>query len=182
MDSILLNIDGTIDKIPSGGSGRAAVLSSPTGRNWRRGTPCAVFSRMLEIHGTLLHLNAFFPDLIDQFHRAADDGCRVDGIDGLVLEKTVEMIGFPGEPRLEIYRSVTGKGAGKSVRIRDFQLDMLLDTQLLLGKLKHVIFGDHVDVFEFDTVFTLFELVEGIGWEFGFHGTPRQCQMVSIRK
>jgi hypothetical protein len=49
----------------------------------------------------------------------------------------------------------------KSVPIKDFQVDMLLDTPVRLGKLKHVIFGDQVDVFEFDTVFTLFELVEG---------------------
>ncbi len=55
--------------------------------------------------------------------------------------------------------------------------DMLLGTQVRLGKLRHVIFGDQVDVFEFDTVFTLFELVEGIGWELGFHGTPRECQI-----
>jgi hypothetical protein len=82
------------------------------------------------------------------------------------------MIGFPGEPRLEIYRSFTGQCEGKSVQIKDFQVDMLLDMQVRLGKLKHVIFGDQVDVFEFDTVFTLFELVEGIGWELGFHGTP----------
>jgi hypothetical protein len=54
---------------------------------------------------------------------------------------------------------------------------MLLDTKVRLGKLRHVIFGDQVDVFEFDTVFTFFELIEGIGWELGFHGTPRECQI-----
>ncbi len=181
MDPINLNTDVTKDKIRSWD--QAALLSClPRQVKLAPGYTLRSFFRMLEIHDTLLHLNAFFHDLLDQFHRAADDGCRVDGIDGLVLEKTVEMIGFPGEPRLEIYHSVTGKGDGKSVRIRDFQLDMLLDTQLHLGKLKHVIFGDQVDVFEFDTVFTLFELVEGVGWEFGFHGTPRQCQILSIRK
>jgi hypothetical protein len=87
------------------------------------------------------------------------------------------MVGFPGEPRLEIYRSFNGWRGGESVPIKDFQVDMLLDMQVRLGKLKHVIFGDQVDVFEFDTVFTLFELVEGIGWELGFHGTPRECQI-----
>jgi hypothetical protein len=181
MNPIILNTDGTIDKITSGD--QPALLSClPRQVELAPGYTLRSFFQMLEMYDTLLHLNAFFPDLVDQFHRAADDGCRVDGIDGLVLEKTVEMIGFPGEPRLEIYRNVTGWCEGKSVRIRDFQLDMLLDTQLRLGKLKHVIFGDQVDVFEFDTVFTLFELVEGVGWEFGFHGTPRECQILSIRK
>jgi hypothetical protein len=137
---------------------------------------------MLETYAALVHLNAFFPDLLDQYHRGPADGCRVGGIDWLVLEKTVEMVGFPGEPRLEIYRRFTGWCSEKSVPIKDFQVDMLLDTPVRLGKLKHVIFGDQVDVFEFDTVFTLFELVEGIGWELGFHGTPRECQILSNQK
>ena len=46
-----------------------------------------------------------------------------------------------------------------------------------LKSITEFIGGDQVDVFEFDTVFTLFELVEGIGWELGFHGTPRECQI-----
>ena len=137
---------------------------------------------MLENHDALVHLSAFFPDLLDQFRRGPGDGCQVDGIDWLVLEKAVEMVGFPGEPRLEIYRRFTGWCGEKSVPIKDFQVDMLLDTPLYLGKLKHVVFGDQVDVFEFDTVFTLFELVEGIGWELGFHGTPRECQILSNPK
>jgi hypothetical protein len=115
------------------------------------------FFMMLETYDALVHLNAFFPDMLDQFHRG------------------------PDEPRLEIYRSFTGQCEGKSVQIKDFQVDMLLDMQVRLGKLKHVIFGDQVDVFEFDTVFTLFELVEGIGWELGFHGTPRECQIGNAR-
>lgn len=181
MNPIILNTDGTIENVPSGN--QPALLACLARQvELAQGYTLRSFFRTLETYGALIHLNAFFPDMLDQFHRAADDGCRVDGIDRLVLEKTVEMIGFPGEPRLEIYHSVTGKGDGKSVRIREFQLDMLLDTQLHLGKLKHVIFGDQVDVFEFDTVFTLFELVEGVGWEFGFHGTPRECQILSIRK
>jgi hypothetical protein len=94
-----------------------------------------------------------------------------------VLEKTVEMIGFPGEPRLEIYRSFNGWQDGRSVSIKDYQVDALLDMEIQLGQLKHVIFGDQVDVFEFDTVFTLFEFVEGVGWELGFHGTPKECQI-----
>lgn len=135
------------------------------------------FFKMLDAYEALVHLNAFFPDLLEQFRRGPDGGCRVGGIDWLVLEKTVEMVGFPGEPRLEIYRNFKGWCDGKSVQIKDFQLDMLLDMQMRLGKLKHVIFGDQVDVFEFDTVFTLFEFVEGIGWELGFHGTPKECQI-----
>jgi hypothetical protein len=180
MENIRLNSDGSIDTVRKGDL--PALLSCLARQvELAPGYTLRSFFMMLETHEALVHLNAFFPDMLDQFHRGPDDGCRVDGIDWLMLEKTVEMIGFPGEPRLEIYRSFTGWCEGKSVQIKDFQVDMLLDMQVRLGKLKHVIFGDQVDVFEFDTVFTLFELVEGIGWELGFHGTPRECQIGNAR-
>ncbi len=176
MESVRLNTDGTIDTISKGG--QAALLSSLAREvELAPGYTLRSFFKMLEVHAALVHLNAFFPDLLEQFHRGPDNGCRVVGIDWLVLEKTVEMVGFPGEPRLEIYRNFTGWCCEKSVQIKDYQVDMLLDMEVRLGKLKHVIFGDKVDVFEFDTVFTLFEFVEGIGWELGFHGTPRECQI-----
>lgn len=176
MDSLCLNIDGTIETIPR--KDQAALLACLARQViLASGYTLRSFFRMLETYEALLHLNAFFPDLREQFHRGPDEGCRVDGIDCLILERTVEMIGFPGEPRLEIYRSFTGWGDGNAVSIKEFQVDMLLDIPVRLGKLKHVIFGDQVDVFEFDTIFTFFEFVEGIGWELGFHGTPRECQI-----
>jgi len=176
MDNVRLNIDGTIDTIRK--DDQAAVLSCLARKvELAPGYTLRSFFRMIEDYNALIHLNAFFPDLLDQFHGGPEDGCRIDGIDWLVLEKTVEMVGFPGEPRLDIYRRFTGWCGEKSVPIKDFQVDMLLDTPVRLGKLRHVIFGDQVDVFEFDTVYTLFELVEGIGWELGFHGTPRECRL-----
>ena len=135
------------------------------------------FFRMLEAYDALVHLNDFFPTLLKQYRQSPASGCQIGGIDRLVLEKTVEMIGFPGEPRLEIYRRFTGMTKETPVPIKDYQVDMLLDLTVCLGKLRHVIFGDSVDVFEFDTVYTFFEFVEGIGWELGFHGTPRECQL-----
>jgi hypothetical protein len=176
MDDIRLNIDGTIDAISTRDG--PALLSCLARRvELARGYTLRSFFKMLDKYDALVHLNAFFPDLLAQFHQAPREGCRVAGIDRLVLEKVVEMIGFPGEPRLEIYRNFTGQRNDESVPIKDFQVEMLLDTPLCLGKLRHVIFGDRIDSFAFETVFTLFELVEGIGWELGFHGTPRECQI-----
>ena len=57
------------------------------------------------------------------------------------------------------------------------QLDSLLDLPLKLGKLKHIVFGDRVDIFEFDTVYTLFEFIDGIAWQLGFHAAPEQCEL-----
>ena len=70
-----------------------------------------------------------------------------------------------------------GISGNEAVEIRSSRLEGLLDVSLRLGKLKHVVFGDKVDVFEFDTVFTLFELIDGIAWELSFHGTPEACEI-----
>ena len=87
------------------------------------------------------------------------------------------MIGFPGQPRLEIYNSLCGIRAGKTFEIRSFHLENILDMPLQLGRLKHIVFGDKVEIFEFDTIFNLFELIEGIVWELSFHATPRECAL-----
>ncbi len=140
------------------------------------------FFKLLKNYEVLQKLNAFFPELINQYEKSPDSGCRISNMDCLVLGKTNEIIGFPGNPRLESYRTFNGINGGKPVEIKDYQLEFLLDIRIALGKLKHVIFGDIVDVFEFDTVFTFFEFIDGIGWELGFHGTPRECQIVSDPK
>lgn len=176
MEKVHLNSNGSIEGVAA--ADQAAQLACLARQvELGNGYTLRSFFRMLEAHATLVCLNTFFPDLLDQYRQGPESGCQVDGIEWLVLEKTVEMIGFPGEPRLEIYRSFRGSNQGKSVPIKEYQIDLLLDTPVHLGKLKHVVFGDQVDVFEFDTVFTLFELIEGIAWELGFHGTPRECRI-----
>jgi hypothetical protein len=176
MDNLRLNFDGSIATLRKGD--QAALMACLARQvELAPGYTLRSFFNMLETHALLVHLNAFFPDLLDQVHHGPVSGCRVGGVECLVLGKTVEMVGFPGEPRLEIYRTFTGWYGGQSTPIKDYPVDMLLDMPVRLGKLKHVIFGDQVDTFEFATVFSLFEFVEGIGWELGFHGTPRQCHL-----
>ena len=176
MDKVQLNSDGSIQGVIQGD--QPAILACLARQvELDAAYTLRSFFRMLETHATLACLNTFFPDLLNQYRQGPASECRVDGIESLVLEKTVEMIGFPGQPRLEIYRSFCGAHQGQTLPIKDYQVDMLLDMPVRLGKLKHVVFGDQVDVFEFDTVFTLFELVEGIGWELGFHGTPKECRI-----
>jgi len=61
--------------------------------------------------------------------------------------------------------------------LKSFHMQSLLDMPVKLGMLKHIVFGDKVDVFEFDTVFSLFEFIDGIVWELSFHGTPKECAL-----
>lgn len=133
------------------------------------------FFRMVERYELLTKLSAFLPDCVSRYRACPAADCIIDAIDHLEFCKTIEMIGFPGTPRLEIYNSLNGVHHGQSCEIRMFALEHLLDMPVRLGVLKHVIFGDKVDVFEFETAFNLFEFIDGVVWEMSFHGTPKEC-------
>jgi len=135
------------------------------------------FFRIFEKYTQLQKLNAFFSSYMDQYRSSPKEGCHYDGFDRLEFGKTVEIIGFPGKPRLEIYHSLFGAAGNEAVEIRSVPLENMLDMPLKLGKLKHIVFGDKVDVLEFDTVFNLFEFVDGIMWELGFQGTLTACEL-----
>ena len=132
------------------------------------------FFEMLEKYNLFAKLNAFFPMYAEQYHSCPEQGCNAGLLDHLEFGKTVEMIGVP-EKRLEIYNSLYGVYQNETSEIKSLQLNSLLDLPLKLGRLKHVVFGDRVDIFEFDTVYTLFEFIDGIAWQLSFHATPEQC-------
>jgi hypothetical protein len=134
------------------------------------------FFQMLDRYRLLVDLNAFFPTYTEQYRNCPPEGCLAGAPEYLEFSKTVEMIGFP-EKRLEIYNSFAGVYENEAYEIRSLQLDSLLDLPVKLGQLKHVVFGDSVDLFEFDTVFTLFEFIDGIAWELSFHVIPTQCEI-----
>lgn len=133
------------------------------------------FFRMFEKYALLVKLDAFVADCIQRYRECPESHCTSDGIEHLKFYKTVEMIGFPGKPRLEIYHTLCGIHGTETQEIKSFHIESLLDMPLKLGRLKHIVFGDKVDVFEFDTVFNLFDFIEGIIWELSFQGTPKEC-------
>ena len=135
------------------------------------------FFKMIHRYPILARLSTFMPDLISQYGESPSSGCRCDDLDCLEFTKTIEMVGFPGNPRLEIYTAVKGKQKEQPVAIRNYALTLLLDLPICIGKLKHVVFGDTVDTFEFDTIVTLFEFIDGIVWELSFHVLPKECQL-----
>ena len=134
------------------------------------------FFRMLGKYTLFAKLNAFTAPYIEQYRSCPNQACDAGLLDYLEFGKTVEMIGVP-DKRLEIYNSLFGVRANETVEIKFMQLVGLLDVPLKLGRLKHIVFGDRVDIFEFDTVYTLFELIDGIGWELSFHATPEKCEL-----
>jgi hypothetical protein len=133
------------------------------------------YFRLLENCPVLTQLNRFFPACLDQYRACPGDNCCTADFHHLEFSKSVEMIGYPGAPRLEIFTSLRGVPDGRSVSIQHQPLQCLLDMPLRLGKLRHVIFGDRMDLFEFDTVFNLFEFIDGIAWELSFQNLPQTC-------
>lgn len=131
---------------------------------------------MLEKYPLLSRVNPFFPAIREQYLSCPKSECIWDEINSLELSKAVEMIGFPRK-RLEIYNTLQGVYGEKRFEIKSMQLEHLLDITVKLGKVKHIVFGDNIDLFEFDTVFTLFEFIEGILWELSFNANPKHCEI-----
>ncbi len=135
------------------------------------------YFQMIDRYPIFVDLNVFFAACMESYRSCPAGNCQDPSLDYLRLTKTIEMIGFPGPPRLEIYHSLYGVQGDTLSEVRFYPLETLLDVPLKLGKLKHVVFGDKMDTFEFDTVFTLFELIDAIVWELSFHGSLQACDI-----
>ena len=135
------------------------------------------FLEMLRRYPVFQAISVFIPPLLEECAGCPDSGCRSDGLTHLELVKKVEMVGFPGEPRFNILCTLTGRYKEQEQELRLFQFDHLLDVPIRLGMLKHTVFGDHVNVMEFETDYSLFEFIEGVAWEFGFQRFPEHCSI-----
>lgn len=177
MKTIRLEIDGSIyvNSLPAEKPGLLALLGD---RILLAKEYCLrSYFKMLEKYPELQALSEFLPDMLERYlgMDGKTDECRA--MAQLEFAKAIEMIGFPGKPRLELYNSLRDATEGNRLDIRSFNLSGLLDVPLRLGKLRHIVFGDQVDVLEFETAYTLFEFIDGIAWELGFHTTPGECDI-----
>ncbi|MCG8565051.1 MAG: hypothetical protein MI747_08220 [Desulfobacterales bacterium] len=137
----------------------------------------ASFFRMIRNYPDFLVLSEMLPALMEICSTSQPGWEKTEEIDSLVFYKTITMKGGKERTGLEIYTSLAGvKDAGK-VQLKFFQLESLLGHSLELGQLEHVIFGDGQDLFQYDTVYTLFEFIEGICWELSFNFNPLQCTL-----
>lgn len=176
MKSLLLSVDGSI--LQAGRLVETAVLGKLASQvQLEEGYRLRSFFRMAERYPQLQELSPFFSSFLERYRSAQNEGAITPEVERLELSRTVEMIGFPGKPRMDIYTSLHGVRKATQQEIRFIQIEDLLDMPLTLGRLKHIVLGDETDVFEFETVFTLFEFIEGISWELSFHGTPLQCKL-----
>jgi hypothetical protein len=177
MNEITLTVDGNIvsEGHPVGAGGPLMFLGAQV--KLSADYTLRSYFKLIESYPLLSELNPFFAESLEHYRKSPACGCQDPSLDDLQLVKTIEMIGFPGKPRLEIYHSLYARQGLRLLEIKDFPLESLLDMPLRLGRLKHIVFGDKVDLFEFDTVFTLFELIDAIVWELSFHGTLLACEI-----
>jgi hypothetical protein len=135
------------------------------------------FLAMVRRYPDFQAISVFIPALLDECGQCPDSGCVTEMLTRMELVKRVEMIGFPGEPRFDILCTLAGRYNDHEQELRLFQLDSLLDMPVRLGLLKHSVFGDSVNIMEFETDYTLFEFIEGVAWEFGFQRLPEHCSI-----
>ncbi len=168
----------------------------------KQGCSLRSFFQMLRLYPDLPKLSAFLPAALAEAEKCPESGCLNDEISLLAVGKTMELIGFPGKPRAEMYLWLRGLAvspgqtapghAATEAEPREFSLaelmeanretrfvplEILLDTPLYLAGLKHVVLGDVDRSLFCETRFTLFEVVDGLAWEFGFRGGSQQCSI-----
>lgn len=176
MNRALLQSDGVLVPDTETGSGNPLAYLNH-GIVLAPGCTLRSYFRLMERYPVFQELNAFLPGLVAQYGKGPEPGGMEAEPAHLEFSKTVEMIGFPGTPRLEIYTAFKGVSGEKRLEIRSIRIERLLDMPLKLGRLKHILFGDKMELFEFETVYTLFEFIDGIAWALSFHGTPTECQI-----
>jgi len=135
------------------------------------------FFEMMQRYPQLQEISVFIPPFMEECAGCPDSGCANEGLTHLELVKRVEMVGFPGEPRFNFLCSLTGWHKETEQELRIFQLHQMLDTPIQLGMLKHSVFGDSVNIMEFETDYSLFEFIEGISWQLGFQRYPEHCSI-----
>ncbi|MFH2091595.1 MAG: hypothetical protein ABIJ31_04455 [Pseudomonadota bacterium] len=139
----------------------------------------ASFFMMIQKYPDLKKTSNVLPSLLDIVLKHDALSPKTSELDSLLFHKIIEIRGFPGSPSLNIYNTLKGVCNKEDKELKFFHVETLLGHTFKLGKIKHVVFGDKEDIFQYETVYTLFELVEGISWELSFNFNPLQC---SIRR
>lgn len=176
MEKICLTKEGTILKKKMPVTSRVlSLLSHPI--DLGPGFTLSSFFAMIRQYPELIQLSELLDTFLAMEDKAGKGFPRTLEIEGLVFYKTIAMRGFPGKPGIQIYNSLKGVKEGLFKPLKFFQMESLLEHELRLGELKHIIFGDGQDMFAYETFYSLFELIEGIVWEMSFSFNPKQCSI-----
>ena len=126
MDAIRLHSDGTLSsEAPFAGllRMRLELDGDVTLRS---------FFRLLKRNPLARELVPGLGDALAEAEACPASGCRYPGLEALRLGKRVELTGFPGTPRVDVYLAVEGVG-DELPELRFFRLRDMLDTPLVLA-------------------------------------------------
>ncbi len=176
MEKVLLTRDGRIMKRGKPFTGNPLALLSNL-VELADGYRLSSFFAMIKAHTVYIQMSELLDPLLTMADDAGKGYPKASEIDGLIFYKTIAMKGFPGKPGVEIYNSLKGVKGEKILGLKFFQMASLLEHDLRLGELKHIIFGDGQDMFTYDTFYSLYELIDGVTWEMSFNFNPLQCSI-----
>ncbi|MCA1943717.1 MAG: hypothetical protein LDL30_00330 [Desulfovibrio sp.] len=134
--------------------------------------------QLIQLHTDFVRLSQFLPALLQAV--AQGKGPLPPDMDRLELVRTVELVGHPGPARLDMYTSLIGvreDHPSQEVPIKHIPPASLWDAPFRLGRCRHMVLGDRFAEFVFETVFTLFELIEAVAWQLSFHGASAECAL-----
>jgi len=137
----------------------------------------ASFFALVSQYPDLIKLSPLLDTYLTMAEAGSEQFLKAREIEKLVFYKTIAMKGFPGKPGIQIYNSLKGIKENQTKDLKFFQMESLLGHELILGDLKHIIFGDGQDKFTYETFYSFFELIEGITWEMSFNFNPLQCAL-----
>ncbi len=178
MEKVCIHNDGMITKKGKPVRGTALKLLGDTIK-FGPGFTLGSFFLAMENYPEIKETSDLLEPILEIVRNAPSPEYKTDEIDKLIFYKIIEIKGFPGPPALNIYNTLKGQVKGQVKDLKFFHIETLLGHQLSLGQLKHIVFGDREDMLQYDTHYTLFELVDSIVWELSFNFNPLEC---SIRR
>ena len=148
MKKIYLKNDGFIEE-----NGQTVFLSDlkllSRGIELEKGYRLKSYFMLLEKYASYREISDFSDTYIERFRMYDGGSLSVDSMDRLEFLKTVEMRGYPGKPAIDIYTRLKGLKGETFVELKFFQIENIIHMPLSLGKLRHVIFGDHQEILKF---------------------------------
>ena len=134
------------------------------------GSFCQLFKRYPSLQ-EVTPLTAPFVDLFSGFSGPSDPKSPIR----LELSRTIEMQGYPGEPRVHIFLTLKTLFEGEIQSIDLFSPSDLFAMPFGLGRLRHIVFGDLIHSETFATEYSLFEVLDGLMWELSFYWDKSRC-------
>ncbi len=174
MDTVYLQADGQL-WLPDGSSPADGLHCLRRVLLLQAGCTLRSFFRLLERYPLFQSVVPGLDSAVKEAESLPSTGCSGPLVERLCVVKCVEITGYPGAPRVDVYLRLEGRGDDPP-ELRFLRLCDLLDVPLELGNARHVLLGE-ASTLVCEASFTLFELIECVGWELGFEGGSVTCNL-----